>query len=145
VIHCFCSLASAIRKQLTLFSHVYADKTAKRYVKYGEMVADLRRCFANAVKYNFAHLSSDTTGSSKLVYEAALMMQEKLETLLATFTVNLCERVDRTKITNAENATRNAELRAKQEKEEAEAKKFEQKVRREYFVCNSCSDAAINV
>ncbi len=35
------------------------DKTAKRYLKYGEFVADLRRVFTNAIKYNGAHLTSD--------------------------------------------------------------------------------------
>lgn len=104
------------------------DKSAKRYQKYGEFIAELRRCFANSIKYNGAHLTSDTTGSSRMVYDAAIMMRDKLEGLLPAFTLSLCERVERVKIANKENAARMAEQRAKLEKEEAEAKKFEQKV-----------------
>lgn len=71
------------------------DKTAKRYSKYGEFVSDLRRVFSNAIKYNSAHLASDTTGITKLVYEAAQFLQEKLEGLLAPFTVHLADRIER--------------------------------------------------
>jgi hypothetical protein len=107
---------------------VVADKTVKRYIKFGEFVADLRRVFSNAIKYNGAHLASDTTGITRAVYDAAKMLQERLEGLLGPFTMNLAERIDRAKLTNAENQQRQAELRAKLEKEEAEAKKFEQLV-----------------
>ena len=100
----------------------------QRYQKYSEFVADLRRVFTNAIKYNKAHLDTDTTGSSQLVYDAAIMLQERLENLLSMFTVNLAERVDRMRISNAENQLRLAEQRAKKEKEEAEAREFEKKV-----------------
>ena len=105
-----------------------ADKTMKRYVKYGEFIADLRRVFSNALKYNGAHLASDSTGITKLIYDAAEMLQERLEGLLGPFTVHLTERVERARITNAESQIRLAEQRAIIEKEEAEAKQFEQRV-----------------
>lgn len=122
-----------------------ADKTARRYQKYGEFVADLRRVFTNAIKYNGAHLTSDkyvssdlfqlaylelencvrypavisrsmpytplpsriyfplhSTGITKAVYEAAQMLQERLEGLLAPFTVHLADRIERARISNAE-------------------------------------------
>lgn len=107
---------------------MYTDRSAKRYIKYGEFVTDLRRCFTNAIKYNSAHLASDTTGISQLVVDAAKFLQERLEGLLPMFTVQLCERVDKARISNEENQLRMAEERAKREKEEAEAKKFEQRV-----------------
>lgn len=106
-------------------------------------MSELRRCFANAVKYNGAHLTSDTTGSSQRVYEAALMMQEKLEGLLSGFTLSLCERIERMKISNAENATRMAESRAKAEKEEAEARKFEQKVCKLFYSQWTCRNYCV--
>jgi hypothetical protein len=113
---------------VVLSTSLFADKTVKRYVKFGEFVADLRRVFSNAIKYNGAHLTSDTTGITRAVYDAAKMLQERLEGLLGPFTMNLAERIDRAKLTNAENQQRQAEVRAKLEKEEAEAKKFEQLV-----------------
>jgi hypothetical protein len=105
-------------------------------------VADLRRVFSNALKYNGAHLASDTTGITRAVYDAAKMLQERLEGLLGPFTMNLAERIDRAKLTNAENQQRQAELRAKLEKEEAEAKKFEQLVRFLVCLCFHCRNVA---
>jgi hypothetical protein len=99
-----------------------------RYSKFGEFVADLRRVFSNALKYNGAHLTSDDTGITRLVYDAALMLQERLEGLLPTFTVHLAERIERARITNAEQRSLIEADRAKREKEEAEAKRFEQQV-----------------
>eukprot|EP01032_Pedospumella_encystans_P016544 gene16544-18873_t len=104
------------------------DKTAKRYLKYGEFVADLRRVFTNAIKYNGAHLTSDSTGITQQVYEAALMLQERLESLLAPFTVHLADRIERARVTNAELQEQMSIAKAKRDAEEAEAKKFEQLV-----------------
>jgi hypothetical protein len=73
-------------------------------------------------------LTSDDTGITRLVYDAALMLQERLEGLLPTFTVHLAERIERARITNAEQRSLIEADRAKREKEEAEAKRFEQQV-----------------
>ena len=105
------------------------DKSAPRYSRYGEFVSDLRRVFSNAVKYNSAHLHSDTTGISIQVHEAALMLQERLELLLSVFTVHLAERVERARIANSEMQQRMAEVKAKLDREEAEARRFEEQVR----------------
>lgn len=56
--------------------------------------------FSNAIKYNSAHLASDTTGITKLVYEAALFLQEKLEGLLSVFSVHLADRIERARYVN---------------------------------------------
>ena len=74
------------------------NRNAPRYSKFGEFIADLRLVFANALKYNKAHLHSDSTGTSQKVYDAALALQEKLEGLLNLFSVHLCDRILRNNI-----------------------------------------------
>ena len=69
------------------------------------------------------------TGITKAVYEAAQMLQERLESLLAPFTVHLADRIERARITNAEQHELMAQAKAKRDQEEAEAKRFEQQVR----------------
>ena len=69
-----------------------------------------------------------STGITQQVYEAALMLQERLENLLAPFTVHLADRIERARVTNAELQEQMSIAKAKRDAEEAEAKKFEQLV-----------------
>ena len=64
------------------------------------------------------------------------MLQERLESLLAPFTVHLADRIERARITNAELQEQMNLAKAKRDAEEAEAKKFEQLVR--VCVCVFC-------
>lgn len=57
------------------------------------------------------------------------MLQERLEGLLAPFTVHLADRIERARVTNAELQEQMSIAKAKRDAEEAEAKKFEQLVR----------------
>ena len=68
--------------------------TVPRYENYYEFLSDCRRIFSNAIKYNEVHVDSDSTGLSKLIYEAALSLQEKLEGLIPTFTINLVDKIE---------------------------------------------------
>ncbi len=56
------------------------------------------------------------------------MLQERLESLLAPFTVHLADRIERARVTNAELQEQMSLAKAKRDAEEAEAKKFEQLV-----------------
>jgi hypothetical protein len=68
-----------------------------KYQTYGEFIDDLRRIFTNAIKFNGAHLTSDTTGVSKLVYDAAIVLQDRLESILSNFTIQVTDRVEITR------------------------------------------------
>lgn len=63
------------------------------------------------------------------------MLQERLEGLLAPFTVHLADRIERARVTNAELQEQMSIAKAKRDAEEAEAKKFEQLVRL-FILCN---------
>ena len=52
------------------------------YHTFGQLLSDLRRMLSNAVTYNIRHMDSDSTGISKLVYEAAIFLQDKVDSLL---------------------------------------------------------------
>ncbi len=65
-----------------------------RYNNYFEFISDCRRIFSNAIKYNAAHIASDTTGLSQLVFDAAVYLQEKLESLSPMFTITLIDRIE---------------------------------------------------
>ena len=56
----------------------------------------------NALVYNKRHLDTDSTGLSKAVYEAAIFLQEKLEKLLNSFTVDVADRILRGQLINEE-------------------------------------------
>ena len=68
--------------------------TIAKYENYYEFLCDCRRIFSNAIKYNAAHIDSDSTGLSKLVHDAAITLQEKLEGLIPMFTMNLVDKVE---------------------------------------------------
>eukprot|EP01038_Epipyxis_sp_PR26KG_P013845 gene13845-18568_t len=106
-------------------------KSLPRYDTYFSFVSDLRRVFSNAIKYNEVHLETDPTGVSKLVFEAAKLLQSKLESLLVQFSLVLCDRIQRTLIVNRENDVREMERRKKREKELEDERLFEQKIRDE--------------
>jgi hypothetical protein len=55
-----------------------ANAAGGSYRNYGQFLGDLRRMFANAINYNSKHMDTDSTGISKLVYEAAIYLQEKV-------------------------------------------------------------------
>lgn len=63
------------------------ENCATTRYNYGDMIADLRRVFSNAKKYNAVHRTTDDTGVSQQVYDAAVFLEEKLEGLLPQFTV----------------------------------------------------------
>jgi len=56
----------------------------------------------NSPNPHLPNLSPHSTGITKAVYEAAQMLQERLEGLLAPFTVFLADRIERARISNAE-------------------------------------------
>ena len=70
----------------------------QKYIFYGEFLSDLRLVFSNAIKYNSAHKDTDNTGVSKNIYESALKYQKRLEDVIALFSVDLAERILRTRI-----------------------------------------------
>lgn len=99
------------------------NKLLPRYVTYADFVTDLRRVFVNAQTYNAVHLSTDSTGMSKVIFDAAAMYQERLEGLLPKFTLTLAERIQRQQLTSqAQQKIREAaKLKALAEEKEYEA------------------------
>ena len=69
------------------------NKGARRYETVMELVVDLKRVFQNAIKYNKVHLETDNTGLSVKIYEAAQVLQTRLESLLVSYASH-CIRVE---------------------------------------------------
>lgn len=132
---------------------------AHRYTFYSEFISDLKRVFANALKYNKMHLEEDITGLSKEIYAAAellqvssnihfipyvctdklifiCMIQTKLDGLLPALTVSLADKIERNKITSNESAQRDHERAVKRQKEEEQARIFENQKLAELKVLN---------
>lgn len=63
---------------------------------------DVRRVFTNALKYNKEHLLTDTTNTSKLVFEAAEIFLSRVDALIPAFTVSLADRLERLRLANEE-------------------------------------------
>ena len=78
----------------------------------------------NALVYNKRHLDTDSTGLSKAVYEAALFLQEKLEKLLNSFTVDVADRILRGQLINEEKYKKENENRQREEEIDEEQRKY---------------------
>jgi hypothetical protein len=98
-----------------------------RYTHYGEFIGDLRRVFANALKYNRAHMNSDSTGISLLVVQAAERLGAKLESLAGEFSIALCDRILRVKMVVQEEQQLVQQMRDKALEEEQQARDFERR------------------
>ncbi len=96
-----------------------------RYSTYGEFISDLRRIFSNALKYNDAHRASDHTGLSQLIYDAALVLQARLENLLYGFTLEAVDRIERIRFDKEDEGIKEQEAILKEEKVEHIVKEFE--------------------
>lgn len=94
------------------------NKYSTKYESYGEYVTDLKRVFDNAKKYNVAHMDRDDTGTSKLVYEAAIFFGERLEQLLSKFTLQLADKIECWKINRLVTQREEEILRKRQEEED---------------------------
>jgi hypothetical protein len=65
-----------------------------KYNNYHEFIDDLRLVFSNAVTYNRMHETSDTTGLSEKILNAALHFQNKLECLINhDFSIDLTDKI----------------------------------------------------
>ena len=91
----------------------------QKYIFYGEFFSDLRLVFSNAIKYNSAHKDTDNTGVSKNIYESALKYQKRLEEVIALFSVDLAERILRTRIQQELVEKENSIIRKQKEEEAA--------------------------
>ena len=91
----------------------------QKYIFYGEFLSDLRLVFSNAIKYNSAHKDTDNTGVSKNIYESALKYQKRLEDVIALFSVDLAERILRTRIQQELVEKENSIIRKQKEEEAA--------------------------
>lgn len=91
----------------------------RKYIYYGEFFSDLRLVFSNAIKYNSAHKDTDNTGVSKNIYESALKYQKRLEDVIALFSVDLAERILRTRIQQELVEKENSIIRKQKEEEAA--------------------------
>lgn len=97
-----------------------------RYSNHGEFISDFRRVFANAIKYNGAHLETDSTGLSKIVHEAAVLLQARLESLLPSYTLAAVDRFIVTMSEREEAGKLASKKQAYEAKVEEEVKQFEQ-------------------
>ena len=78
----------------------------------------------NALVYNKKHLDTDNTGLSKAVYEAALFLQDKLEKLLNSFTVDVADRILRGQLINEEKYKKENDTRQREEEIDEEQRKY---------------------
>lgn len=108
----------------TYFHNNTQLKVPPRYKKYGEFISDLRLIFQNAIKYNGAHLTSDSTGISRKVYDAAFELQERLEANIPSFTLDLADRILRKRLENDELYAREEQIRKRHEEEVREITDF---------------------
>jgi hypothetical protein len=108
------------------------NKLTPRYSRMGDFLQDLRKVFTNAETYNKAHIETDTTATSKLVYEAALVFEEKLENLLPRFTLTMADRIECARITNKELKEKEEVDRLRRIRDEEETKEIEQKMIESY-------------
>eukprot|EP00981_Chlorochromonas_danica_P009874 scaffold2858_cov245-Ochromonas_danica.AAC.13 len=104
------------------------NKHAPRYQTYGEFLTDMRRVFSNAITYNQVHLESDTTGMSKIIYEAAQMYSERLEGLLPKLTMGFADRVQRAKLDAKELAEQLESIRKRKLEQEQEMEEITKKI-----------------
>lgn len=86
----------------------------RHYDKFGDVIADLRLIFANALKYNARLKGTDTV--SGRAYEAAKYMSTKLEAAINRLMLSVSDRLERERIDHA-NAER--EIEAAERAEEA--------------------------
>lgn len=107
---------------------VATGKEHRRYEHYLEFVSDLRRVFTNAIKYNTAHLTSDSTATSAKIVEAAEFLRDKLDDLLPAFTTSLCDRIQRVRIMNQELDLKEDEERQRREREEQDRREYERQI-----------------
>jgi len=69
------------------------------YDTFGEVIADLRLIFANALKYNAR--AKGTTTVSGLAYDGAVYMSEKLEAAIDKMMISVSDRIERERIEHA--------------------------------------------
>jgi len=86
----------------------------REYDAFGEIIADLRLIFSNALKYNARLKGTDTV--SGRAYEAAIFMSAKLEVAINKVMLSVSDRLERERIDHA-NAER--EIEAAEQAEEA--------------------------
>lgn len=108
------------------------NKHSPRYSRFSEFVTDLRKVFTNAQHYNKQHLETDTTQTSRAVYEAAIAFEEKLEGLMPKFTLNLADRVVCARVIMKENQQIEEERRKKKLLDDEETKILEEKMIEDY-------------
>ena len=93
-------LATVIAVPLILIHNSYYRMPS--YVHYWEFVDDLKRVFTNALRYNKEHLLTDTTNTSKMIYDAAEMFSARVDSLIPPFTVSLADRLERLRLAKEE-------------------------------------------
>ena len=95
-----------------------------RYSTYAQLMVDLRRMLTNAIVYNKKHVDTDSTGLSKAVYEAAMYLQEKLERLLNSFSVDVADKLLRGQLINEEKYKKESAVRQREEEIEKELRLY---------------------
>jgi hypothetical protein len=105
-------------------SMITASTVPNSYTTLGAPITDLRCVFSNALKYNRAHLQSDTTGISQAIVSAAEVLSRRAERLFGPFTIALADRVLRAKIVTDEEAQRLAAQKTKRIAEMRAAHEF---------------------
>lgn len=94
--------------------------SSPRYVTYGQFLEDFRRIFSNAKKYNVIYKDTDDSGVSRSVYEAAIILADRLESLLPKFTLTLCDKIECVRLNKSKQMREMEEARRKKAEEEAE-------------------------
>lgn len=96
------------------------NPSAARYVTYGQFLEDFRRIFSNAKKYNVIYKDTDDSGVSRSVYEAAIILADRLESLIPKFSLTLCDKIECTRLNKSKQMRELEEARRKKAEEEAE-------------------------
>jgi len=78
------------------WQHVQKNLKKRKYVKFGEVIDDLRLIFSNALKYNAKHKGTDSVSGE--AYDAAVYMRKKLEFAIDKMMLAVSDRLGREKV-----------------------------------------------
>lgn len=82
----------------------------------------------------FIYVLNCRAGVSKIVYDAAIFLREKLEKLLPDFTLKLFDKLERLQIISNEDSEEKGRKRARDQQVEQSVALFEDEVTQVYFI-----------
>jgi hypothetical protein len=110
------------------WENIHQGLKERKYETFGEVIADLRLIFSNALKYNGR--TKDTDPFSRDAYDSAQVMSDKLESAIKRSLITIGDRVEREKVEQVV-LDREEEIERKEEEERMKKEWQEERERAE--------------